>query len=493
MDQAKLGDRVNCSCTGGPHRIVTGASSVFVDGVPAARVGDKSSCGATITTGLDWYSVEGAPAAMRGSATSCGGVVEASSSVKTGSPSQVGRFDLGGQGAAASTGATPSEQASSGKHETAPRNPDSASESNGPRDDADDHEVSRDKEGVDPGFVIVRKLTSRAELKRDLLPAATPDVDAMFERLNGHLGDVVLPGSMVVLSDPDNQQCQADEARLMDEARKVQDTVQRLEPPQAQAMVDHWGAFEDIALTRESESTSSDASLSSASTAVGLISSAGQNLFNRVRSELDDLADLYQRTLDPAVRQSREEFHSLRQAAFQRIDAAVPSWLRRPLNLPATGEALKQKIGVEARQTVHHLRTATEGFQKFEIPTVSEAVVRVGLASKLSSIGSAVGVGLDIKATQETIANACTQDREQECQRIQYIEYGKLAGRVAGGALGSGVAVSRGVCFIVSFDFRGRLTCGVAVAGAGSYGGAKALELIGGEVGNYIYEVAYHE
>ncbi|WP_249978431.1 hypothetical protein, partial [Vreelandella olivaria] len=71
----------------------------------------------------------------------------------------------------------------------------------------------------------------------------------------------------------------------------------------------------------------------------------------------------------------------------------VPAWLRRPLNLPATGEALKRRTGVEASQAVHGLRTATQGFRQFEIPTVSEAITRVGLAAKLTSIGSAVGLG----------------------------------------------------------------------------------------------------
>ncbi|WP_035580987.1 PAAR domain-containing protein [Halomonas sp. TG39a] len=86
MEQAKLGDQVACSCNGGPHRIVSAASTAFVDGIPVARVGDRSSCGASIVTGLDWYPVEGAAAAIYGSETSCGGVVIAAASAITGQP-----------------------------------------------------------------------------------------------------------------------------------------------------------------------------------------------------------------------------------------------------------------------------------------------------------------------------------------------------------------------------------------------------------------------
>lgn len=86
MDLAKVGDKVSCSCKGGPHRIVSGAYTAKVDGIPIARVGDKSSCGATITAGVAWYPVEGSPAAINGSATSCGGQVITGCSTAVGSP-----------------------------------------------------------------------------------------------------------------------------------------------------------------------------------------------------------------------------------------------------------------------------------------------------------------------------------------------------------------------------------------------------------------------
>lgn len=121
-------------------------------------------------------------------------------------------------------------------------------------------------------------------------------------------------------------------------ARKVQQTLHRLEPAQAQATIDYWGAFEDIALAKTAEDEASGASLSSASTALGTFSAAGLNLFSKAQMELDNLANLY-----------------------QRIDSAVPAWLCRPLSLPVSGEALKRKIGIEASQALHSLRTATEG------------------------------------------------------------------------------------------------------------------------------------
>ncbi|CAH1041737.1 PAAR domain-containing protein [Halomonas sp. TD01] len=86
MEQAKVGDLLACNCKGGPHKIVMGSPSSILDGMPVARVGDKCSCGATITSGLNWFLVDGQPVAIDGSTTSCGGKVIANSSSKTGIP-----------------------------------------------------------------------------------------------------------------------------------------------------------------------------------------------------------------------------------------------------------------------------------------------------------------------------------------------------------------------------------------------------------------------
>ncbi|WP_249979053.1 hypothetical protein [Vreelandella olivaria] len=143
---------------------------------------------------------------------------------------------------------------------------------------------------------------------------------------------------------------------------------------------------------------------------------------------------------------------------------------------------------LQQRAAVHSLRTATQGFRQFEIPTVSEAITRVGLAAKLTSIGSAVGVGLDTYATHDSIAEACSTGREEECQRIQYIEYGKLVGRTFGGAIGGGAAARSSVCLAVSLNPGGKVICGMVAAGAGAYGGAKVLEPFGEQFGLAIYQ-----
>ena len=57
------------------NTISSGSGDVFINGLPAARVGDATSCGATIVTGSSTVFINGKPAALLGAATSHGGVI----------------------------------------------------------------------------------------------------------------------------------------------------------------------------------------------------------------------------------------------------------------------------------------------------------------------------------------------------------------------------------------------------------------------------------
>ncbi|MFW5444570.1 MAG: PAAR domain-containing protein, partial [Methylococcaceae bacterium] len=76
---ARVGDMHVCPAHGA-NAIVTGASSVLVNGKPVARVGDKTACGAGILTGAVSFFGQGSMVAYMGSTTSHGGLIT------TGSP-----------------------------------------------------------------------------------------------------------------------------------------------------------------------------------------------------------------------------------------------------------------------------------------------------------------------------------------------------------------------------------------------------------------------
>lgn len=73
---ARVGDAHACPQKGhSVNNIASGSGNVFINGVPAACLGDTTSCGATIIAGSSTVFINGKPAALMGSATSHGGVI----------------------------------------------------------------------------------------------------------------------------------------------------------------------------------------------------------------------------------------------------------------------------------------------------------------------------------------------------------------------------------------------------------------------------------
>lgn len=93
-----------------------------------------------------------------------------------------------------------------------------------------------------PGFYIVPKSTTAEKLEAQLFSSASPAVIAKFKTLNPNL-DQVKAGSMIVLSDPNNQQCTYEEALLMQAAQAVSTALEPLTPEEADFMVQHYGAI----------------------------------------------------------------------------------------------------------------------------------------------------------------------------------------------------------------------------------------------------------
>lgn len=84
---ARIGDMHNCPMSnpnGSPHTggpiLPTGASTVLIGNIPAARVGDMASCAGppdSITAGSSSVMIGGMPAARQGDMTAHGGQISA--------------------------------------------------------------------------------------------------------------------------------------------------------------------------------------------------------------------------------------------------------------------------------------------------------------------------------------------------------------------------------------------------------------------------------
>ncbi|GHC16900.1 PAAR domain-containing protein [Aidingimonas halophila] len=460
MDVGKIGDKVVCNCKGGPHSIVTGAKTVFVDDVPMARVGDRTSCGATITTGLAWYQVEDAPVAINGSATSCGGYIITDSTVVTGAPSTVSL----GNGLRFRQVDDPKAELQA-------------------EIDRINEETSRAREGekstakesdIEPGFHVVRSPGTRDEIKQRLFGTPRPDVDAMFEHLNRHLGDYVLPGSLVVLSDPDNRQCTEAEEALQSQAYLARAVLQTLEPDQAQVMINSWGALAELEQASEM--------MDSASTSLGAGSSGLGQLKHATEEALDELARLADERGGRIAEQGK--------ATLRRLGDQAASWVDQPFEMPEMAKDLKNAIGVKAEQAVHSVRQAMEGLPAFRVPTISDAIRSASRIVKPLSYANYLAIGLDYTSTSLKVESACRQAATSEaCRRVRLIEYAALIGRSAGGW---GGGLSGTVCLATGIT-PATLGCAIVVGGTGAYAGMEGGGALGSTLGEIVFNVTHDD
>lgn len=460
-------------------KVITGQQNYVVHGKPVAVVGDKVTCPkdghgsiCTIVEGHPTLRINGKQVAFHGCHTSCGAALVSSMS---------GTHMIGTEEAKSPPVPQPAfspAAAAAGKvmsNETAEKE-------------------SQSK--IAPGFHVVREAGYRDQIKQDLLPSPSAEVDAMFERLNTHLPDYVLPGSLIVFSDPENQMCMAEEQTLQDQARLAQQTVQQLKPAQAQVMIDNWGAMMELdnAATDtqgQEQATHTDDHLaqeiSDASTRIGVTTATLEPLKNATSEALDQLAHQWE------IGSARVS--SYLDGKMNQMKSAAHRFMNRSFQLAEEARDLKARIGVAAEHPLHSVRQAIEGMPEFRVPTVADGIRVAGKWAKTLDMTNYLAIALDYTATDMTVENACNDAVNiQACRQVQFEEYGGFIGRTGGGAMGTAMGTTMGarICMLgVGMSPGGKLVCAALFSGTGGYTGMKAGDAPGRRLGRTIYEVVY--
>ncbi|ABE57679.1 PAAR domain-containing protein [Chromohalobacter israelensis] len=437
-------------------KVITGQSTYIVHGKPVAVVGDKVTCPVdghggvcTIVEGNPTLRINGKQAAFHGCHTSCGATLVSSMN---------GRHMIG------------TEEA---KSPPVPKPIFSLTAAAAGKVMSDETTEKESQATIAPGFHVVREAGYRDQIKRDLLPTLSSDVDAMFERPNTHLPDYVLPGSLIVLSDPENKMCTAEEQTLQDQARLAQQTVQQLKPEQADVMMVNWGAVMDL----------SDA-MGSASTAAGTSAGTLQALKSTMDETWHDLA------------QAWESGSRRGEQILERATAPIVGWMDRKFGLEDKHRTLKAKLGVLQDKAVHTVEQAMAGFAEFHVPTVAEGIQKAGKFARTLDVTNYVAIGLDIMSTRLAVERACNDiNATKSCRQVELEEYIGLGTGIVGGSAGASAAVSNvgRVCLAIGYHPMGRLACTVVLVSGGAYGGSTAGKEVGRRAGSAIYEYFHEE
>lgn len=328
---------------------------------------------------------------------------------------------------------------------------------------------------AESGFHIVERPMPLEALERSLYENSPSDaLRREFRSLNRHLGEQVKPGQMVIFSDSRHYMCRREEAQMMIAAEKVNEALKDLSDEEASFMVEHHEVIEPFLEV-------SAGSLGVASFMVG------QHL-ESLKNNLKQLEELHkQQYLRHGHLRSRE-FFTHRKRILMKLDAGLGSLIRKGSGI-SDHPKLKRALGISTRRTIHHW--SKSGAPK-QLPGYATNIEGVARASKFMQAGGYVGIGLATGAASMRINEVCRTGTDEQCQKVKFIEGGKLAGNVGGSAITAAFAtpVTMEYCAGVALKTRGigGALCVLVLSGVTASAGGNAGSKIAESTAEVIYE-----
>ena len=337
----------------------------------------------------------------------------------------------------------------------------------------EDHAFTQPKP-AESGFHIIEKPMSLESLERSLYEGSPSDALLReFRSLNRHLGERVKPGQMVIFSDPRHYMCRREEAQMMIAAEKVNEALKDLSDEEASFMVEHHEVIEPFL----------EVSAGSLGVASFMI---GQHL-ESLKNNLKNLEELHQQQYLQHGHLRSREFFTHRKRLMAKLDAGLGSLVRKGTGI-SDHPKLKRALGISTRRTIHHW--SKSGAPK-QLPGYATNIEGVARASKFMQVGGYVGIGLATGAASMRINEVCRTGTDEQCQKVKFIEGGKLAGTVGGSAITAAYAtpVTMEYCAGVALRTRGigGVMCVLILSGATTSAGGN----LGSKVVQSTAEVLY--
>lgn len=327
----------------------------------------------------------------------------------------------------------------------------------------------------EPGFYIVPKSLPAEKLQAQLFPSPNPNVIAKFKSLN-QLDDVVKAGTLIVLSDPNNQQCTYEESLLMETAHIVSMALEPLTLEEADFMAQHHGVIQS-ALSVESK-------------VIGVTTAMAANYLDGIKNALQEIENLHTKTLNANGSLNSKAFKKQRTQLLNKLDSRLTDFTKITIGLPDHPN-LKAALGIDHPHLVHRWRKAGGIGQNPGYATHIQAVTK---ASRYVKYGGWIGTAVGGSASAVKVQDVCSNGSIEACEKVKFTETGSFLGGVGGGMV-AGALVSltaSTICVGVGLPTGGLGTalCAALLAGVGNYAGGTLGEKGGEQVAEKVYEAA---
>lgn len=327
----------------------------------------------------------------------------------------------------------------------------------------------------EPGFYIVPKSLPAEKLQVQLFPSPNPSVIAKFKSLNP-MEAIVKAGTLIVLSDPDNQQCTYEESLLMETAHIVSMALAPLTMEEADFMAQHHGVIQS-ALSVESK-------------VIGVTTAMAANYLDGIKNALQEIENLHTKTLGANGSLNSKAFKKQRTQLLNKLDNRLTNFTKITIGLPDHPN-LKAALGIDHPHLVHRWKKAGGIGQNPGYATHIQAVTK---ASRYVKYGGWIGTAVGGSASAVRVQDVCANGSIEACEKVKFTETGSFLGGVGAGIV-AGALVSltaSTICVGVGLPTGGLGTalCAALLAGVGNYAGGTLGEKGGEQVAEKVYEAA---
>jgi len=326
----------------------------------------------------------------------------------------------------------------------------------------------------EPGFYVVPRSTTADKLQTQLFATASFDVITKFKTLNPNL-DQVKAGTMIVLSDPNNQQCTREEALLMEAASRVNKALEPLSSEEADFMARH---HDEIAFFLSKGSLGASVGLAMFSKNV-----------NDVRDILREIDNLHTRSFQANGHLNSPDFFAERKRLLVQLNTQLTTLTKKSIGFPDHPN-LKNALGISTKSLVHRWRKSGAADH---IPGYATHIEGVAKASKYIKYGGWIGTAVGGGASAIKVQGVCAAGDVEACEKVKFSEGGSFVGGIAGGtAIGSllSASVVGSLCVALSVPTGGAagFVCSILIVGTGAYVGGSGGGMAGETIGELIYE-----
>ncbi|MGO2258368.1 MAG: PAAR domain-containing protein [Hafnia alvei] len=337
------------------------------------------------------------------------------------------------------------------------------------------------RQAVDAGFCVVEMPSNPKEYGDEKIfrdpPAGTRE---LYDSLNG--SGKFKTGSILLIVDPLKQDPQQI-ATLQKAKARVDAALAPLSDEEADFLYKYRGAIDTF--TAFGSGTS------------GMLSEVGKAYFEEINKILIKIQTTYKNAYMTRGALIGQQFYAERQVHFKQLDILLNRFIKTKINMPQY-ESIKRTLGLSSRSIMHQWNQSgvsdIEGYATFIEGSAK-------LIKGIKTLGY-IGIALDFGNTSNTVYDACSVGRKDECTKAAFVGYSRFAGGTGFGVVG-GQVVGLGSMSLCMWGL-GLITAEVGGAGAllctavgvvgGIAGGTKVGEYggdIGEAIGYKLYEITY--